>query len=104
MSHNQEEADQMVDYLLGNSTQPPNGSVFSVLHDSQQGPPMMRMMVLQAAFAIAGRLKVLDRRGKIVLIVIVSLSFMFWDLAKFLNMRQPNVYDQIGLDRSASIF
>ena len=102
---NKEEAEEMIkEMVAGSSTKPPGGSVFQTMHEEEKGPPMMRMVVLQGCFAVAGKLKVLNKKSKMFLIILVVLGFMVKDVGNFLKLRRPNVYEQIGLTRAASVF
>lgn len=65
---------------------------------------MMRMIVMQIAFKLADSLRMLTKKFKILLILLVSIGFMLKDFNKFHSYRRPNVYEQIGLTRAASLF
>jgi len=65
---------------------------------------MMRLFVLQGCFAIAEKLKIINKKLKMLIIILVVLSFMMKDIIHFLKLRRPNVYEQIGLTRAASVF
>jgi hypothetical protein len=100
--NNQEEADELIKEMIeGKTTLPPGGSVFQSLHEKEGAPPVARMLGLQGFFAIAARLG-WGVRAKVMLIVVVCLYFALSDYGGFLQHRKPNVYEQIGLDRSAS--
>lgn len=65
---------------------------------------MIRMFVLQAAFWVLGKLRIgNNNRTKVILILMVVGSFIAWDFDKFFTNRSPNVYEQIGLKRSATL-
>ena len=102
--NNKEEAEGMIREIMeGTHTLPPNGSVFTAYHDAEKGPPMMRMIVLQGVFAIAGKLRIASMKAKIMIILTVTFFFAVKDLNNFMDLRQPNIYQQIGLERNASI-
>lgn len=99
-----EEAEEMMREMVGGlSTRPPGGSVFQTMHEQEKGPPMMRMLVLQACFSLADRMKMLTKNFKMVLIIVVVFGFMLKDLINFHELRRPNIYEQIGLTRAASV-
>lgn len=64
----------------------------------------MRMIVMQGAFKLADRIKFFTKKFRIVLILLVNIGFMLKDLHNFNTYRRPNVYEQIGLTRAASVF
>ena len=103
--NNEQEAEEMVkEMMAGLATKPPGDSVFQKMRDAEGGPPMLRMFTLQAAFWVFGKFNIgKGKRTKVILILIVVLSFMCWDFDKFFSNRNPNVYEQIGLKRSATI-
>ena len=101
---NKEEAEQMIKEIMeGTHTLPPNGSVMGAYLEADKGPPMMRMIVMQIVFAIAGKARIASLKAKIMIILMIISFFIVKDLNTFLTLRQPNIYEQIGLKRNASI-
>lgn len=92
--NNKEEAEELMkDIMSGNFIKPPGGSVYNDLKDVEKGPPMLRMIVLQGIFAIAGKVKIAGPKVKILIILLVSLFFTFRDLTHFMKFRRPNIYE-----------
>lgn len=97
---NEGQKKEMEDYLSGNSVKPPHGSVFDD-YDLRGGPPMLRMIMLQMAFAFVSKLKQFAPRTRALMIGCVCAFFMFTDMQTFLDKRNPNLYNLIGADRTS---
>jgi hypothetical protein len=90
---NKEEAEQMIKEIMeGRHTLPPNGSVMGAYLEADKGPPMMRMIVMQVVFAIAGKARIASMKAKIMIILMIISFFIVKDLNTFLTLRQPNIY------------
>jgi hypothetical protein len=63
---------------------------------------MLRMIMVQAAFGMLGKMGKLKQRSKFVFMLFLSFCFIFYDMQSFLNKRKLNVYEQIGVQRDAT--
>jgi len=70
---------------------PPAGSVFAAL-SGREGPPLMRMMFIQGAFEMAQKTGKLRMKGKMIIVLGISLIFIIGDLVKFGRERGENIY------------
>ena len=86
--------------MSGNSVRPPHGSVFDDLQ-LKSGPPMLRMICLQMAFAFVSKLNGFSQKFKAILIGCVCAYFLFSDLNSFLDQRNPNLFTLLGVNRSS---
>ena len=80
---------------------PPGGSIFDNL-EGKDGPPMMRMLVIQGLFEALSKQGWASLKVKMVLIIVVSFSFIAGDFRQFMKQRGDNIYTQIGLTRAAT--
>ena len=87
-----------------NAVLPPLGSVFENVSGSSEGPPMMRMFLMQAAFAALAKAGRLTRRAKVLVIAFICSCLVARDLANFFKARGTTIYEQIGVPRQASIY
>jgi len=94
----------MKDLMDGTATLPPGASVFARMAEQEGGPPMMRMLILQGLFWVLGKFKIATNKVKVVVILAVVCIFIMKDFDNFFKTRNPNVYEQIGLKRSATVF
>lgn len=81
---------------------PPGGSIFATL-TGKDGPPMARMIIIQAVCEMAGKAKMLGPKLKILIVLMISLGFIGNEFKQFVQQRGPNIYKQIGLERSATL-
>ena len=79
---------------------PPIGSVFDTC-SGRDGPPMMRMFIIQGAFESVKNFKRCTNKGKMLIVLIVSMCFIMGDMKNFISQRSPNIYAQIGVTREA---
>ena len=63
---------------------------------------MMRMFMIQGAFEAIGKFRRCTNRGKMLIILVVSFTFIIGDMKQFAAQRTPNIYTQVGLTRDAS--
>ncbi len=63
---------------------PPGGSVFDTL-SGKEGPPMLRMMMIQGSFELINKIGRLNNRGKIAVVLLISLGFIVNDFNKFMR-------------------
>lgn len=61
---------------------PPNGSVFDEI-SGREGPPLMRLFLIQGGFELANRICKVGNKGKIIIVLIISVLFISGDLIKF---------------------
>ena len=61
---------------------PPGGSVFDTL-TGKEGPPMMRMFIIQGMFESISNFRRCTNRGKILVVAFVSMTFMIGDMRQF---------------------
>lgn len=97
---NEEQKKEVEDYLSGNNVKPPRGSVFDDF-DLRGGPPMLRMIMLQMAFAFIAKIQGVSSKVRALLIGCVCAFFLFSDMNSFLEKRNPNLYQLIGAHRTA---
>ena len=89
--------------MSGSKTQPPGGSVFSSV-TGRDGPPMMRMIIIQVIFASLSKMGRLHKGMKIAAIVLVCVGLTLFDANNFFKKRQPNIYEKLGVKRTANLF
>ena len=53
---------------------------------------MMRLILIQGGFELANRLCNLGNKGKISIILVISILFIAGDLVKFARERVDNIY------------
>ena len=61
---------------------PPNGSVFDTL-TGKDGPPMMRMMMIQMSFEAVKKFRRCTNRGRMLIVLIISLTFIIGDMKQY---------------------
>ena len=71
---------------------PPLGSVFAAVSGSD-GPPMMRMIIMQTAFGALAKAGRVTKKAKIMVIVFVCSCLLVRDLANFFKQRGTNIYE-----------
>ena len=98
---NDQQQKEIEDYLSGTSVRPPHGSVFDEV-DIKSGPPMLRMIMLQMAFAFVTSFKGATPRIKACGIGLVCAFFLYTDMNTFMDKRQPNLYELVGFDRNSN--
>lgn len=86
-----------------NAVLPPLGSVFESVSGSD-GPPMMRLIIMQMVFGALSKAGKLKKMIKVMIIVFISSALMMRDLSNFFKSRGTNIYEQIGLTRQATIY
>jgi hypothetical protein len=99
---NEEQKREIDDYISGTSVRPPHGSVFDDL-DLKSGPPMLRMIILQIAFAFVSKLTMFKPRTKALMIGMVCAFFLYTDMTAFMEKRNPNLYNLVGFERNSDI-
>lgn len=62
---------------------PPNGSVFDTL-SGKDGPPMMRMMMIQMAFEGIRKQRKCTNKGRILIVCFISFFFIFGDFKQYI--------------------
>ena len=97
---NEEQQKELEDYWSGNSVRPPHGSVFDGM-DLKGGPPMMRLIILQMAFAFISSIKEVRPKFKAAMIGLVCAFFFYTDMKSFMDQRHPNLYNIVGFDRNS---
>ena len=73
------------------ATQPPGGRFDQDLAGSD-GPPMLRMFITQLIFMAVSKNRKVGTRGKLGIVVLVSVAFLVKDLQLFLQSKSPNIY------------
>lgn len=63
---------------------------------------MLRMIVLQMAFQFFAARKSIPQKTKAILIGLVCAYFLYSDLSTFMQRRNPNLYNLIGIDRNSN--
>ena len=61
---------------------PPSGSVFDTL-TGKDGPPMMRMMMIQMSFEAVKKFRRCTNRGRMLIVLIISLTFIIGDMKQY---------------------
>ena len=79
---------------------PPGGSVFDTVA-GRDGPPMMRMFIIQGAFESVKKFRRCTDRGKMLIVLLVSAVFIIGDMKNFTLTRTDNIYSQVNLLRNA---
>lgn len=95
---NEEQKRELDDYLSGNTVKPPHGSVFDDISGSA-GPPMVRMIMLQIAFSFIAGLKMFTPKTKAILIGCFCAFLAYYDMSTFIQNRNHNLYNILGIDR-----
>jgi len=80
---------------------PPGGSIFEQL-TGRDGPPMMRMFMINGAYEMASTKIKLGPKFKLAILFIISMSFIVQDFKQFFRERGENVYTRLGLPRDSS--
>lgn len=70
---------------------PPGGSVFDEI-SGREGPPLMRLFMIQGGFELANRVCKVGTKGKIIIVLVISVLFIAGDLIKFSQERAENIY------------
>jgi hypothetical protein len=76
---NDEQKKEIEDFMSGTSVKPPRGSVLDDF-DLKSGPPMLRMIMLQIAFAFVSKLTMFKPRTKALMIGMVCAFFLYTDM------------------------
>ena len=66
---------------------PPLGSVFENVAGNQDGPPMMRIIIMQMAFGALSKASKVTKMKKVGVIIFISLGLMSRDLSNFFKSR-----------------
>lgn len=80
---------------------PPGGSIFENL-TGRDGPPMMRMMMINGAYEMASKKLKLGPKLKLLILFVISISFIVSDFRQFFRERGDNVYARLGLPRDST--
>ena len=62
---------------------------------------MLRMLIMQFAFAFISNFKMFKPRTKAFFIGCVCAFFLYNDMQSFMNQRTPNLYNLVGFDRNS---
>ena len=61
---------------------PPTGSVFDTL-TGKDGPPMMRMMMIQMSFEAIKKFRRCTNKGRILIVLMISFTFIIGDMKQY---------------------
>ena len=62
---------------------PPGGSVFDTL-TGKEGPPMMRMFMIQMSFEAIRKLRRCTSKGRILIVLLISSFFIIGDMKQYI--------------------